>query len=107
MKTTQRELAEALNMTTEEMDLAAHNILQAETHLLGGDLLEMMSQQHELQQKLKYQKEQEQQQITSQTAQQLNPSTIEEEQTAEASMFAMADSHSPIQFSDEEEDTKL
>lgn len=98
-------------MTPEEMDLAAHNILQAESHLLGGDLLELMSQQHELQQKLKYHQESNQQQpITSQTvAQQLNPSTIEEEQTAEQGVFlASMDSHTPVrEFSDEEEDTKL
>lgn len=112
LKTTQKELLEALNMTQQEMDSAAYNILQAETHLLGGDLLEIISQQHELQkqQKLKQQQENNQQ-ITSQNiAQQLNPSTIcdiEEEQTADAGAILMMDSHSPINFSDEEEDTKL
>ena len=101
-------------MTPEEMDLAAHNILQAESHLLGGDLIELMSQQHELQQQQKHQQkyhqETNQQPITSQTvAQQLNPSTIEEEQTAEQGVFlATMDSHTPTHdFSDEEEDTKL
>lgn len=115
MKTTQKELAEALNMTQNELDRAAYNILQAETHLLGGDLLEMMSQQHELQLQEQANKEQNQQQVTSQNiAQQLNPSAIcdiEEEQAAsnQADVFLMKDSHSPISFSssDEEEDTKL
>lgn len=108
------------------MDMAAHNILQAETHLLGGDLndlCEMMSQQHEIVKRQQSNKEQsdtsqfDKQNFSTNLAHQLNPSTIcdiEEEQTAknEAGVFfQLVDSHSPINFSDdekdEEEDTKL
>lgn len=43
MKATQKELAEALDMTPEEMDRAAHRLLQVETQLAEAEDLEPAS----------------------------------------------------------------